>query len=317
MRRVCALLIIAVAMTLAGGSASVAAEKDIFDRVEHHYADSDGVKIHYVSIGEGPLVVFIHGFPDFWYSWADQMEELSSDFKCVAVDLRGYNKSDKPKGVENYDMTLLVGDILAVIKANGAESATVVGHDWGGGIAWAVALGAPQAVNKLIICNLPHRRGLNREMAINDEHRANTGYARTFQDPDAHKGFTAQGFATMIASQSGDMSDARKARYQAAFEASDFDAMLNYYRRNYNPVVPEKAELPYKDDSPLVKAEMPILMFHGLNDRALHHHALNNTWEWVEKDLTIVTIPGVGHWVHHEAADLVSQTMKWWLLMRQ
>ena len=97
---------------------------DLYDRVEHGHADSDGVKIHYASLGEGPLVVMIHGFPDFWYTWRDQMEALSSDFKVVALDLRGYNRSDKPEGVEQYRMPLLVADVAAVVQHHGEDSSS-------------------------------------------------------------------------------------------------------------------------------------------------------------------------------------------------
>ena len=90
------------------------------------------MKIHYASLGKGPLVVMIHGFPDFWYSWRHQMEALAQNFQVVAIDQRGYNLSDKPKGVENYDMRLLVADVAAVIRHPGREHATIVGHDWGG-----------------------------------------------------------------------------------------------------------------------------------------------------------------------------------------
>src|SRR5207247_2831863 len=116
---------------LLAGAASAA---DIERQVEHGYADSGGVKIHYASLGKGPLMVMIHGFPDFWYTWRNQMAELSSRYQTVAVDLRGYNLSDKPKGVDNYDMRLLVGDIAAVIKHLGRDKAILVGHDWGGAI---------------------------------------------------------------------------------------------------------------------------------------------------------------------------------------
>ena len=100
---------------------------DLHDRVTHHYADSGGVKIHYVSLGKGPLVVMIHGFPDYWYTWRHQMETLSKRFTVVAMDMRGYNRSDKPKGVESYDMKLLVGDVAAVIGDVGETRATIVG----------------------------------------------------------------------------------------------------------------------------------------------------------------------------------------------
>jgi pimeloyl-ACP methyl ester carboxylesterase len=103
---------------------------DIETRVQNGYADSHGVKIHYASLGTGPLIVMIHGFPDYWYTWRDQMEGLADRYQVVAIDQRGYNLSDKPEGVENYDMRLLVGDVAAVIKSLGKDKAIIVGHDW-------------------------------------------------------------------------------------------------------------------------------------------------------------------------------------------
>lgn len=138
---------------------------DIRDRVEHGYADSNGVKIHYASLGRGPLIVMVHGFPDFWYTWRNQMEELSRSYRTVAIDMRGYNLSDKPKGVENYDMKLLVSDVVAVIRHLGEKQAILVGHDWGGAVCWNVAMFSPDSVGKLIILNLPHPTGLARELA--------------------------------------------------------------------------------------------------------------------------------------------------------
>ena len=295
------------AAVLAARSAS--AEGDLMSRVESKFADSNGVKIHYAAIGKGPLIVFVHGFPDFWYSWKNQMEVLSNDYRCAAMDLRGYNLSDKPAGVENYDMALLVGDVLAVIKAEGQEKAIVAAHDWGGAIAWQVALNAPQAVDKLIICNLPHPRGIARELATNPEQQKNSAYARNFQKEDAAKNLPPMlaGITQMFAK--GDEKTA--AIYKEAFAKSDAEAMLNYYKRNY----PKE---PYVEDtSPVVKVQCPVLMFHGLKDTALHHGGLNRTWEWLDKDLTLVTVPNAGHWVQHDAADTVSQTMLWWLNMRK
>src|ERR1700685_325086 len=165
---------------------------DIESRVKNGYADSNGVKIHYVSLGQGPLIVMIHGFPDFWYTWRYQMEALSDKFQCVAIDQRGYNLSDKPKGVENYDMKFLVGDVAAVIKSLGQDKAIIVGHDWGGAVAWQFALNLPQMTDRLIILNLPHPRGLARELAHNPEQQKNSQYARNFQQPDAASHLTAE-----------------------------------------------------------------------------------------------------------------------------
>ena len=274
---------------------------DFESRVTHGYADSNGVKIHYASIGKGPLVVMIHGFPDYWNSWRHQMEALSDSYQVVAIDQRGYNLSDKPKGVENYDVRLLVGDVAAVVKSLGKEKAIIVGHDWGGLVAWQVALNLPQMTDKLIILNLPHPRGLSRELANNPAQQKNSQYARNFQQPDAASKVTAEGLTFWVTDP------AARAKYVEAFKRSDLEGMLNYYKRNY----PRE---PYTEDkSPVVKTQMPVLMFHGLNDTALLPGALNNTWEWMGKDLTLVTIPGAGHFVQQDAAELVSKTMKAWL----
>ena len=113
---------------------------DLHERVKHGFANSSGVKIHYATLGKGPLVVMIHGFPDYWYTWRHQMETLAKDHQVVAIDMRGYNKSDKPKGKEQYDMKFLTGDVLAVVKHFKKDKATIVGHDWGGAVAWAIRL---------------------------------------------------------------------------------------------------------------------------------------------------------------------------------
>ncbi|MBK7600165.1 MAG: alpha/beta hydrolase [Acidobacteria bacterium] len=280
-----------------------AADNNIDKRVENGYADSGGVKIHYAAIGpkSAPLIVMIHGFPDFWYTWRDQMEALSKDYYVVAIDQRGYNLSDKPKGVENYDMKFLVGDVAAVIKHLGREKAIVVGHDWGGAVAWSTAMMMPQIVDKLIILNLPHLRGLSRELANNPQQQKNSQYARNFQKEDAHKMLKAEQIAGWVKDP-----EARK-KYIEAFNRSDFEAMLNYYKQNY----PRE---PYKEDtSPLIKVKAPVLMIHGLGDTALLPGALNNTWDWLEKDLTLVTIPGASHFVQQDASEMVTRSIRMWL----
>ncbi|HLH38326.1 MAG TPA: alpha/beta hydrolase [Bryobacteraceae bacterium] len=289
----------ALAAALVTGAAFGA---DIEARVQEGYADSNGVKIHYASLGAGPLIVMIHGFPDFWYTWRDQMSALADKFQCVAIDQRGYNLSDKPKGVENYDMRLLVGDVAAVIKSLGRDKAIIVGHDWGGAVAWQFALNLPQMTDRLIILNLPHPRGLSRELAHNPRQQENSGYARSFQQPDAASKLTAEGLASWV------KDPAAKQKYIEAFKRSDLEAMLNYYKRNY-------PRPPYNEDtSPVIKTQMSVLMIHGLDDKALLAPALNDTWEWMGKDLTLVTIPGAGHFVQQDASDLVSRTMRAWLL---
>jgi microsomal dipeptidase-like Zn-dependent dipeptidase/pimeloyl-ACP methyl ester carboxylesterase len=277
------------------------ANGNLFDRVEHHFADSDGVNIHYVTTGQGPLVVMIHGFPDFWYSWRDQMVALEGSYRVAAMDMRGYNRSDKPSGVASYSMPLLVQDVAAVIRDQGAESAIVVGHDWGGMVAWSTAMQRPELVDRLIILNLPHPKGLTRELANNPEQEANSQYARNFQQAGSHESLTAEGLAGWVSDETA------RARYVEAFRRSDFEAMMAYYKANYPR--PPYQEMP--DPVPPVSA--PVLQIHGLDDQYLLAGALNGTWEWLDADLTLVTIPGVGHFVQQDASELVTRSMLAWL----
>jgi pimeloyl-ACP methyl ester carboxylesterase len=292
----------------------MSSQADVFDRVKHGQAVSEaGVRIHYASLGEGPLVVMIHGFPDFWYSWRHQMESLSRRFQVAAIDQRGYNLSDKPSGVENYDLRLLVGDVAAVIRHLGRDRASVVGHDWGGLVAWQFAMNLPRMTENLIVLNLPHPNGLLRELRTNREQIANSDYARNFQRKSAADPTVFFGGPMTPESLSSWVKDpAARKRYVEAFERSDFEAMLNYYRRNY----PRDAGEGAPDPPPLPKVQAPVLMFHGLADFALHADGLCGTWNWLEQDLTLVTIPGAGHFVQQDAAELVTKTMDWWLLQR-
>jgi pimeloyl-ACP methyl ester carboxylesterase len=198
-------------------------------------------------------------------------------------------------------MQLLVGDVLAVIKSLGQEKAIIAGHDWGGAVAWQVALNVPQMTDKLIILNLPHPKGLMRELANNPAQQKASQYARNFQQPGAEKMLTPEAIAFWVKDPEA------KKKYIEAFKRSDLEAMLNYYKANY----PRE---PYTEDpAPAVKTQMPVLMIHGLGDTALLSGALNNTWDWMGKDLTLVTIPGSSHFVQQDASELVSRTMKAWL----
>ena len=305
MRLLVALLLLAVTVQL---------DADLFDQAERGYAQNGEVKIHYATIGDGPLVVMIHGFPDFWYTWRHQMEGLRSDFKVVAIDQRGYNRSSQPAGVEAYAMSQLVADVAAVVRHFGREKATIVGHDWGGAVAWRFAFVYPEMLDKLIILNLPHPNGMSRVAVTNPQARANTDYAQVFRngepsDPDIFFG----GPMTSAALAGWVREPVAREKYVQAFDRSDFDAMLAYYKMNYPPPpAPGSAPPPAAPN-----LDVPVLMFHGLEDTALHSDGLNNTWDWIDQDVTIVSAPGSGHFVQQDAAELVTATMKWWLLARQ
>jgi pimeloyl-ACP methyl ester carboxylesterase len=122
---------------------------------EDGYAEVNGVRLHYVTAGDGRLVLFLHGFPEFWYAWREQMRALAPEYQAVAVDMRGYNLSDKPEGEDAYRMEHLVADIRALVGALGHERCALVGHDWGGVVAWSVAMACPDVIERLVIVNAP------------------------------------------------------------------------------------------------------------------------------------------------------------------
>lgn len=271
------------------------------DELTHGYATSGDVKIHYVEQGTGPLVIMLHGFPDFWYTWRKQMPAISKTHRVVAIDQRGYNKSDKPEGVENYDIKKLTGDVKAVIEHLGEKEATIVGHDWGGFVAWSFAMQYPQHTSKLIVLNLPHPWALRRELANNPEQAKNSQYARNFQKPNVHRFLNAKGLAEWVKDE-----EAREV-YVEAFERSSFEAMLNYYKANY-----PKAPYAAPEGAP-PKVKCPVLVIHGLGDIYLLASGLNETWKWVEKDLTIVTVPDAEHFVQQDKPEFVTKTIVSWL----
>jgi epoxide hydrolase 4 len=269
---------------------------------EEGYVDSGGVKIHYVAQGKGPLVVLIHGFPDFWYSWREQMPALAEHFHVVAIDQRGYNLSDKPDKVEDYAMPKLVGDVEAVLKHFHQDKAVIVGHDWGGAVAWTFAMMHPDKIDRLVICNLPHPKGLARELANNPDQQKASEYARNFQKPEAATMVKPEMLVSVLHIKEPEV----RAKYLEAFKRSSMEGMLNYYKANY-------PRPPYKEDRELPQVKCRVLMIHGLKDVALLPGALNDNWKWVDNDFTLVTVPNAGHWVQQDAAPFVTNTMVRWL----
>lgn len=268
---------------------------------KHGFAPSGEVRIHYVTQGTGPLVVMIHGFPDYWYTWRNQMPALAESFQVVAIDQRGFNESDQPVGVENYTLDKLVGDVKSVIEHFQREQAIVVGHDWGGMVAWRFAMAHPEMTERLVILNLPHPNGLLRELANNPEQQQNSAYARFFQSDAAASLVKPESLVDWV------KDPAARQKHLAALQRSSMEGMLNYYKANY----PREPYTAPTDEGPKVKC--PVLMIHGLKDKALLPGALNDTWKWLEKDLTLVTIPDADHFVQHDAPDKVTSAMVKWL----
>jgi pimeloyl-ACP methyl ester carboxylesterase len=274
-------------------------------KLEDKYATSeDGTKIHYVASGKGPLVVLIHGFPDFSGSWAYLTPKLNDAYRVVALDTRGYNLSDKPEGVANYAMPKLVADVDAVIKAEGQPKATVIGHDWGAAIAWNYAFAHMDKLNNLIIMSVPHPANMGRQLNASPQ---SSDYARNFQKEGSEKNLSAEGLANMVSGAYPDL----KPSYLEAFKRSSLAAMMNYYRANY----PVGDNAPPKDAPPPVypKISVPLMVIHGMKDTALLSMGHNDTWNYASKDTTVVMFPDAGHFVQHDAAAQVNKTIRSWL----
>ena len=270
-------------------------------RVEHKYANNEGVKIHYAALGKGPLVVLMHGFPDYWLTWRHQIDALSKHYRVCALSMRGYNLSDRPKGVENYHIKKLVSDCAAVVAAEGVEKATIIGHDWGGATAWNVGMRRPDITERLVVLNMPHPWTLAKLLATNPEQDKNAQYARNFQNPEFYKQISLERLGAWVTDP-----EARKL-HLAAMQRSSPEAMLHYYQANY-PAPPYQVP-----DRPPPKVKAPTLLIHGMEDKALLSEGLNGVWDFVENDFTLATIPGAGHFVQQDAAEMVSRTLLAWL----
>src|SRR5262245_48111012 len=177
----------------------MASSTDMADLGNDGFADSGGVKIHYVASGTGRLVIFIHGIPGFWSDWRNQIPTLARHFQVAAIDQRGFNLSDQPEGVENYTLEKLVGDVDAVVKHFGQQKATIVGHDSGAWIGWHYAMAHPGKTERLVVVNLPHPRCLERELAKNPRQYEAGDYARQFQQlPPGGRSLVHEGVTHVI-----------------------------------------------------------------------------------------------------------------------
>ena len=273
---------------------------------QHSYITTNGVKLHYVTQGEGPLMIMLHGFPEFWYSWRHQIPEFAQYYKVVALDMRGYNDSDKPKETSAYTINEIVKDVEGVIRGLGYDKCVLVGHDWGGAIAWNFAYTHPYMVDKLIILNLPHpvkfAEGLRTPQQL-----LRSWYIFLFQFP----------FLPEFLIQSGDYQPLEAAFNgmavnKSTFTQADIDtykdaaakrgaltAMVNYYRNILQPQFFNKT---------WGILEVPTLMIWAEDDTALGKELTYGTEAYV-RDFQIKYIPNCSHWVQQEKPQLVNQYM--------
>jgi pimeloyl-ACP methyl ester carboxylesterase len=273
------------------------------------YADLGDVRLHYVEAGEGPLVVLLHGFPEFWYGWRAQIEGLSAaGFRVVAPDMRGYNLSSKPEGVAAYDLDLLAADIAALIRERGEERACLAGHDWGGAVAWATAMNHPDAIARLAILNAPHPRRFLEEVR-HPQQLARSWYMLAFQLPwvperlaqaDRWRAFR---FGFEHDARPGAFSREDIDRYVEAWsQPGALTAMISYYRALFR-------QSPKRAQARLRPVSAPTRVIWGERDRYLGVGLAEPPRADVPQLERVIRLPEASHWVQHDEPARVTELL--------
>lgn len=269
----------------------------------HRYADINGIHMHYVEAGSGPLVVLLHGFPEFWYSWRHQLNALATSYHVVAPDLRGYNETE---AAGPYDTDTLQGDVLALIQHLGTGRAHIVGHDWGGAIAWLLAIRHPDAVQSLAVCNLPHP-ALFQEAVRRPRQALRSWYMGFFQLPWLPERLIAADCYHRLArgmirqTRAGTFTRDDVKAFLAAWRSQGLGGGINWYRG----LLRTPRRLP--DPVPLILA--PTLLVWGERDPFLGKELTHGTENYVHQ-LTIEYLPDAGHWVQQEEPARVNMLLR-------
>ena len=287
--------------------------------LSHEYAEVNGVRLHYVKSGSGPLMIFLHGFPEFWYEWKNQIAEFSRDHTVVAPDMRGYNLSSKPTELSAYQMPQLVEDVRAlatgVLKTAGGTKFTLVAHDWGGVVAWVFASLHPEMLDTLVIVNAPHPTVFARELRDNAAQQQASQYMLMFRGPQAEETLSANSYERLTAAvlgdglKSGTVTADDKAAYVAAWsQPGALTGGLNYYRASaVGP--PQSGEAPTPLTAQPVVVRVPTLVIWGEKDTALLPGNLTGLEPFVPT-LTIKRIPEGTHWVVREQPAEVNRLIR-------
>ena len=265
-----------------------------------------------------PAVILLHGFPESHRTWREVAPRLEQDFFLIMPDNRGFAGSDRPQDVEAYKADTLVEDIFALADALGVERFAVVGHDWGGAIAWAAALRGDPRLTRLGIVNSPHPVIFQKSLIEDEDQRAASQYINAFKTPGMEKMIEAMGFETFFEksfSKHVDLTlipEDEKRQYIADWsQPGALTAMLNWYRASRMIVPPPGATVPLPDLllRAFPKVKVPTLVVWGMLDRALLPLQLDGMEELVE-DLTVVRLPDIGHFAPWEAGEQVAGALQ-------
>jgi len=279
------------------------------------YVKVNGVRLHYVTAGKGPLILFLHGFPEFWYEWKNQLADFGKDHQAVAPDMRGYNLSDKPTELDQYKMVQLVEDLRAFADhLSHGKKFVLVAHDWGGAVAWSFAIAHPDYLSKLVIVNAPHPGVFAKLLASDPAQQKASQYMLMFRGDNAEKTLSANNYAGLVAAvlgaglKSGAFTETDKEEYIKAWsQPGALTGGLNYYRANHvGPPAPAKdgdakpaSTGNFAIDPTALTVKVPTLVIWGEKDTALLTQNLDGLDQFVPQ-LTIKRIPEGTHWVIHE-----------------
>lgn len=276
---------------------------------EHGYLQLPGLKVHYVEKGDRkkPLMLMLHGFPEFWFSWRHQLQCFSKDYWCVAIDNRGYGDSEKPTGIDQYHLDKLADDVKHVIQALGREKCILLGHDWGGAIGYYFAGKYPEMVDRYVVVNLPHPLSLARQLTKGWDQKLKSWYMLFFQCPIIPERFLRLGdiqtFESMMKGIQAEDRHQLIEAYKFTFrDRNAFQGPINYYRaaRRYN--VTHKPKL----------NDVPVFSVYGNKDDYLSVSAFKGSRDFVE-DFQECPIEGASHWSMMEAPEKVNAAIERYL----
>lgn len=280
------------------------------EKIAFQLIETNGVLLHTAVAGpeDGPLVILLHGFPEFWYGWNHQIDALTElGYRVMAPDQRGYNLSSKPRGAENYTLNDLRDDIAGLIEQSGKEKAVVIGHDWGGAVAWQLAATRPELVDKLIAINIPHPQAMPRVMMRNPMQWVKSSYMVYFQLPKLPERMMAAGDFRFMKQALADTSrkDAFSGedleRYRQAWaQPLALTGMLNWYR-----ALPKGSFR----QTPKRKIDVPVRILWGVGDQFLSTQLAKESLKFCA-DGELVFIGQATHWVHHEQPLIVNRLIR-------
>lgn len=276
--------------------------------ISHEYADVNGVRLHYARSGQGPLILFLHGFPEFWYEWKNQLPEFGRDHLAVAPDMRGYNLSSKPDDLSAYAVPTLVEDVRALAETlRGGRKFTLVAHDWGGAIAWVFAAVHPELLDRLVIINAPHPTVFGRELRDSAAQQQASQYMLLFRSPAAEATLSANNYSALV-NAVGVGGDDKDRYIEAWSQPGALTGGLNYYRAaRIGPPQPGDAPVDLTPQPLMVR--VPTLVIWGEKDTALLTGNLTGLDQYVPA-LTIRRVPDATHWVVREKSSDVNRMIR-------